>query len=394
MNGAFLLEKKILIIAPQPFLQWRGTPLRVYFTLVSLAKLGYKIDLLTLPVGQDAQIEGVNVVRVANPLKIRNVKIGPSPSKVFFDVLIFFKGLQLVRKSKYSIIHGIEEAGIIALILASLKGSKVVYEKHSDPFSHKNGLLKNLFLYAYSMIEKMLVRKVDAIICTGIGLVGLVKQVKGANLVFHISDVPSSIVEPSAEDALKVRRKFPVTSDAVIITYVGSFAGYQGISLLIKTIPLVLKESHKARFLIVGGTPDEVHDLKNEPGLLEYADSLIFVGTVPPDEIPVLLKASDILLSLRQAGANTPLKLLDYLKSGKAVVATDVIANRLILNEKCAIFAKADPDSFASAIRNLADDPVKRQEMGVEARKHFTENYSFDRFMNEIGECYQKTLDC
>ena len=81
--------KKILLISPQPFFQWRGSPIRVNFNIQALAQLGYAVDLLTLPIGERRKLEGVNVIRVANPFRIEQIPIGPSLYKIFFDILIF-----------------------------------------------------------------------------------------------------------------------------------------------------------------------------------------------------------------------------------------------------------------------------------------------------------------
>lgn len=79
--------KNVLFIFPQPFFQWRGSPIRVKFTVQILSELGYVVDLLTLPIGERIVPEGVTVIRVATPLRWKQVSIGSSLKKVFFDFL-------------------------------------------------------------------------------------------------------------------------------------------------------------------------------------------------------------------------------------------------------------------------------------------------------------------
>ena len=50
-------------------------------------------------------------------------------------------------------------------------------------------------------------------------------------------------------------------------------------------------------------------------------------------ELADYLAAADILLSPRLGSVNTPLKLLDYLKAGRAIVATATAANRMVVGE-------------------------------------------------------------
>ena len=58
-------KKRILFISPQPFFQWRGSPIRVKYNLQALSDLGYEVDLVTLPFGEDVQIDGVTIHRMS-----------------------------------------------------------------------------------------------------------------------------------------------------------------------------------------------------------------------------------------------------------------------------------------------------------------------------------------
>jgi len=82
-------NKRILLISPQPFFQWRGSPIRVKFNLLALTDLGYQIDLLTLPIGDDQEINRVRVYRVANPFRVKNIPIGPSSGSRFLICSFF-----------------------------------------------------------------------------------------------------------------------------------------------------------------------------------------------------------------------------------------------------------------------------------------------------------------
>src|SRR5262245_34490578 len=69
-------DRRILVVAPQPFYQDRGTPIAVHQVLQALSELGYLVDLLTFPVGLDVDIPGLEIIRAPNPLRIRRVPIG------------------------------------------------------------------------------------------------------------------------------------------------------------------------------------------------------------------------------------------------------------------------------------------------------------------------------
>ncbi len=384
--------KRILLISPQPFFQWRGSPIRVSFNIQALAELGYTVDLLTLPIGERREIEGVTIIRVANPFGFKQIPIGPSLFKIFFDVLILFKGMQLIRKNNYLLIHGIEEAGMIAVLLSLLSGSKSIFEKHSDPSSYKKGFLKNILLSGYALIERITVKAVDAVICTGAGLTKQVDDMQTSTRAFHIFDIPSSLVEPSPDRVTRVREELQQQKDEILITFVGSFAIYQGVDLLIASIPQVVQTCPQARFIIIGGTAEQIDERKNILQRQGALDAVSFIGMVAPDTLPNYLSASDILLSPRLSGVNTPLKLLDYLKAGRSIVATDVEANRLILNEDLANLATPDASDMAQKIISLIENDSTREAMGKAGRKLYESTYNFHNYTKKLEACYTFVL--
>jgi len=385
---------KILLISPQPFFQWRGSPIRVSFNLLALVQSGYQVDLLTLPIGEKKEIENVRIIRTPNLFKVRRIPIGPSFFKALFDLVLFFHGLYLAVKYRHDVIHGIEEAGAIAVVIAAITSSQAVFEKHSDPVSYKkeHAFVRNFILSMYAMVERFSVRNANAVIGTGKGLVKQVLKLGSSTPVHHIFDVASSLAESSPEHTGAIRKVLCAREDDVLITFVGSFAVYQGIDLLFDSIPIVAGKNLRARFVIIGGNKDEISTRKKWLSEQNCLDNVEFTGKIAPDNLPDYLSASDILLSPRLTGVNTPLKLLDYLKAGRAIVATDVASNRLILNRQTAVLAKPNPKDYAQGILNLLDDKNLRAGLGRNAEKLFREKLNFDEFKKRLADCYNQIL--
>jgi glycosyltransferase involved in cell wall biosynthesis len=383
------LAKKILFISPQPFFQWRGSPIRVRFVLKSLSQSGHQVDLLTLPFGEDEAIANVRILRVGNPFRAQQIAIGPSLLKLGFDVLIFFKALTLIRRNRYEVIHGIEEAGFLGMILAKLFGLKAVFEKHSDPFSYRKGVLKNFFLSLYAAVESQVIKRVDLIICTGSGLARQVKHMGTDRPVHTIFDMPSSLVEAQPEKTQALAQELRQQPDELLAMYVGSFALYQGVDMLFASLPLVQAEATCCiRFVIIGGNPEELARRQQQVHLQGLSQCVTFVGQVAPDILPDYLAAADILLLPRQSGLNTPLKVLDYYKAGRAVLATDIPANQIILNETTALFAAPEASAFAQQLCHLARNPELRKQLGDNGRRLYEQKYSFAAFQRRLERAY------
>ena len=386
---------RVLFIASQPYFEWRGSPIRPGFDLKALSENGCSVDFLTLPIGRDRPVPGVRIVRCPNVFFARKIAIGPSPLKLAFDGVMAAEALGMVARRHYDVVHGVEDCGLLALALARLAGAGAVFEKHSDAGSYKRGPV----MRAYAALERFVMRRADAVIGTGPGLVRQVEALgKGAAKAFCVSDIPSSLVEPDEAGTAEARRRllaaFPDAGAPrpVLACYVGSFAVYQGIELLFRSMPEALGKCSALRFVVVGGSGAEIAKWKAFLRKRGCEEKVAFVGKIPPDELPAVLAACDILLSPRIQGLNTPLKLLDYLKVARAIVATDHPANRLILDETVARLVRPEPEAFAGAVADLACDEAARSALSSRCRRLVDERYNFGVFRRGLGEVYDCVL--
>src|SRR4030095_11229705 len=68
---------RILMIAPEPFFEPRGTPFSEFHRIRALTALRHQVDLVTYPFGEDVEMPGLRIFRCARPPFVRRVKIGP-----------------------------------------------------------------------------------------------------------------------------------------------------------------------------------------------------------------------------------------------------------------------------------------------------------------------------
>ena len=169
----------VLFIAPQPFFQARGTPIRVRFDVQALGELGFQVDLLTLPWGEDVALPGVTIIRTGNPFGLRDLPIGPSLWKAVYDLILLWHACRLAARQPYLVAHCIEDAGIIGLILKRIWRCGLVFEKHSDVASYRGGRLRNLLLDLYQWAETRVIRAADAVV-TGPALMGMTRALAGS----------------------------------------------------------------------------------------------------------------------------------------------------------------------------------------------------------------------
>jgi glycosyltransferase involved in cell wall biosynthesis len=381
-------KKRALIVTSLPYFQWRGSPIRLGFDMKALVDLGYHVDLLTIPIGEVNEIPGARVLRVSNPFGFKSIAIGPSLKKLFFDVLLLFRSISLAIKNRYDVVHGIEDTGIIAWFASLFSGSRVVFEKHSDPASHKSSSMRNFVMMLYRVVEHIAMRRADAIVATGEGLCEQARRAAPGRPVYHIFDIPSSLVEPDPGRAAKIRNDILQRPDEVLVLYGGSFAIYQGIDLIFDCMPYVVAKHPQARFVIIGGTDAEIVEKKKWLTSRGIADNVTFLGKVHPDELPHYLAAADILLSPRKSGINTPLKLLDYLKAARPIVATDTPAHRSIIDDSFAMVVEGNAPAFADGINWLIADEDTRLRFGAQGRRLIDEMYNYSEYKRRLGVVY------
>src|ERR1700730_12974174 len=123
---------RILLIAPWPFFEPRGTPFSEFHRIRALTALGHQVDLVTYPFGQPVSMPGLRIFRSLKPPFLRDVKIGPSAAKIPLDALLTLTAVRRALSSRYDAIHSHEEAGLIGAALAALLRVPHLYDMHSS----------------------------------------------------------------------------------------------------------------------------------------------------------------------------------------------------------------------------------------------------------------------
>ncbi len=390
-------KPRVLFICPQPFFEWRGSPIRVKANVTALSDLGFDVDLLTLPIGDDQEINNVRIIRAWNLLGSKKIAIGPSLLKLWFDLILLIQGFTLISKNNYRVLHGTEEAGFICYILSLFCRSKIIFEKHSDSNSYTpKGLLKPV-LKVYRWVEKITIIKSHSVISTGPALDEQAKQEANvsqssevSNRKFYvIPDTPSSTLEPSNEEIVSVKKSLSNNPEDVIVSYAGSFASYQGIDIIFDAIPTIIQDNPNIKFVIIGGSAEEIEFYQSQLSTQNAAEYVQFLGKIHPDKLPAYLAAADILLAPRKSGVNSPLKILDYFKASAAIVATNTVANKRLLDSNNALLCEFSAKAFSEAIKALAASKQERQHLAKNAYELYKNRYNFKEFTNQLNTVYK-----
>jgi glycosyltransferase involved in cell wall biosynthesis len=136
-----------------------------------------------------------------------------------------------------------------------------------------------------------------------------------------------------------------------------------------------------ARLVLAGGKPDQVARFRALAERAGIGDVATFTGERPASEIPAYLLAADVLVSPRSRGTNTPLKIYQYLRSGKPIVATRLLTHTQVLSDDTAFLTEATPSSFAEGIVAALIDRERADSVGRQAQRLAETKYSYEAYL-------------
>ncbi|MDJ0321745.1 glycosyltransferase [Pseudarthrobacter sp. PS3-L1] len=285
------------------------------------------------------------------------------------------------QRNRASIIHAASNfiTALPALIAARRLGIPFVYEVRglweiTDLSSRPDWFSSDRFRLS-AELESFVAQEADSVLA-------ITSQVKN-ELVRR--GVPESSIEllPNSVDTdiftsmpslpgLKTALK--IDEEAVVIGYSGSLVAYEGLDDLLVAVSLMVKDSENIHLVIVG---DGKHlaGLKASVAELGISDFVTFTGRVSASAVPNYISIFDIMpcprTSLPVTEMVSPLKPLEAMASGKAVVLTDLAPLRDLAGigqERALLCEPSNPASLAKAIRTLVDSQELRLSMGRRAR--------------------------
>ena len=373
------------MIAPEPFFEPRGTPFSEYHRIRALLELGHTVDLVTYPFGRDVDLPGLRVVRCLRPPFIRHIGIGPSWVKVPLDLTLAMTAMRMAMTRKYDAIHSHEEGGAIGLVLAKLLRVPHLYDMHSSlpqqisNFGHGN---KRWLARAFSVLERHMVRRSKVVIVICPQLAEVVREVDRGVTPVLIENAPGSGDLPVEGSGAAVRASLGISPDAPVVLYTGTFEHYQGLDLLFASMAIALKKVPDAKLVLAGGQPAQIAAARAEAAKAGLGDSVIFAGQRPAEEIPAYLDAATSLVSPRSTGTNTPLKIYQYLRSGRPIVATNLLTHTQVLDDATSILTPATPEGYAEGIVASIVDRERAARVARAARELAETKYSYEAYLN------------
>lgn len=192
------------------------------------------------------------------------------------------------------------------------------------------------------------------------------------------------VVAHDAADPLPTRPSpFPLRPDRFNVGYVGHLYRGKGMT----TIVTLARRCPWADFHVVGGSEAEIDLWRDRTAAVA---NLTLHGFVAPSRVAGFMSACDALLAPYDtvvAGVGggdiaawmSPLKLFEYMSSGKAIVCSDLPVLREVLEHRgtALLVPPEEPDGWVSALEELRDAPLLGARLGQAALRRFTDRHTW-----------------
>ena len=244
-------------------------------------------------------------------------------------------------------------------------------------------------------------------------------------IVTYPNCIDPELINPerySSEDRLALRARHGIATDALVVTFLGTFGQWHGAEILGKAIRILLDQhadvvrDRKLHFLFVGSGA-KVPDVRAALGPHVDGSHVTFAGLVPQQDAPLYLSASDIFTSPHVANPDgsrffgSPTKLFEYLAMERAIAASDldqigeILAGSVRVEDVDAqggaapdstdssvalLTEPGDAEALARGLIYLAQNPEWRASLGRRARALALSKYTWQHHVDAIVAAAQR----
>ena len=211
--------------------------------------------------------------------------------------------------------------------------------------------------------------------------------------------------EPNAVDVNKfaintskaeARTKLDLPTDQHIALYTGHLFDWKGVHTLAQSAAFLPANTY---IYFVGGTVEDrkaLQEFIKKTVSPEHSKHIVFLPHQEHAKIPLFFRAADVLVLPNTGKVKTsaietsPVKLFEYLASGRPIAASDLPSIRNIVDEKSVyFFTPDDAQSMAQTIALVLEDARGAQEKIVVAQK-LVEHYTWDKRFDRVVDFLKK----
>ena len=388
------------MVAACPFPANHGSAASIREMSEALVRLGHTVHVVTYPVQDDIPIDpGVIIHRVRAPfIKPGQVKVGPAYQKFFYDPLMILKLLWTIRRYKIDVIHAHNyEGALIGWFGKVLSRRPMLYNavnSMTDELPSYNFIKpKRLAVWLGRILDRIVPFTGDFITVVSDDLRNFLID-KGVP-ESRVRVVPAGVNLDmfSHGNGAEIRARHGLGQRPVVV-YTGALESFQRIDYLLMAMQAVVHQCPQAQLLMVGNiaNPERREHYKALAAGFGIADHVTFLDSVPLRELPNYLAAADVAVVPRPECPGHPVKLLNYMAAGKAIVSFQGGAKGLLHMYNGYLAADHDTHALAKGVIFLLEHRDLAKVLGTRARATISGNFDWETLARGIAVTYRMIL--
>jgi glycosyltransferase involved in cell wall biosynthesis len=332
----------------------------------ALRELGVELEVIgpgaATPTGRARRGGALTALRRRMPRWLHEL------AEIVFNVLEYFAVARAIRRVAPDFVYQRANLHLLSSNWAARRARVPLVTEVNAPFAHERHQQVGLaFPGLARWLEHTSWRSADAVV--------VVTQVLGQFV--RDAGVPANRIHVMPNGVDESLRRFDVTASAVrselgvdrctVIGFTGYVRAWHGLDDVVR---LLADPACSEWFLLVVGDGPARKELEALASSSGVAERVRFTGVLPRAEIPRYVSAFDVALQPAANPYASPLKLMEYMALGRAIVAPDQPNIREILEDgsDALLFPPGDLAALAQRLRRLAEDPPLRDRLGRGAR--------------------------
>ena len=364
-----------------------------------LAQREHKVTLITGPaLGPEGELFHQTKGQSYDVIVVNRLRRAINP---FNDLIAYHKIKNLLERLQPDIVHTHSaKAGILGRIVAyGMKGRwasnrpAVVHTIHGLPFHPYQSRCVNRL---YVAIERYTASRTDCFISVADAMT---QQARAAGIgadkeyvTAYSAIKEDAFLNPICEDRRReFRRKYGIAADAVVLVTIARLFMLKGHDYIIESAKTLAGQFPNVVWLFVGDGNLSEH-YRNQLRELGLSERFKFTGLMPPDQIPLAIQASDILVhcSLREGLART---LPQAMLCSRPAISFDVDGAREVVNENTGrLIEPKNVEQLIKACTELIQDKQLRDRLGQQGRQFVKDKFAPETMVNTIEQVYRKVL--
>ena len=194
--------------------------------------------------------------------------------------------------------------------------------------------------------------------------------------------------DPDRYDRAAIRRRLGIPEHAIVVATIARLFKNKGYEALIPAMAQAVHHNDRLAFLWIGDGPYRQR-YEQQLTQLGLRDRVHLTGLVPPDQVPELLGAADMLAHASR-WEGLPRAAVQSLLMTKPVVVYDVDgAREVVIPDKTGVLVPlGDIDALAQGIIHLANDDANRQALGHAGRDLCRHDFDYRTMVDQIEHVY------